>query len=194
MPDHADAPVAGLPRQPIVGAAHPIDAAHLAQLQPIRRRRARAQRLLDRGVDRVILVVAGHLLDQHAIARVLEDDEIADEIQEAPPVEDPLDHNLKLAQMLVGQPRAVDGPPGHEPFAVGGEGADARVEAVGDDQRLVEGEQRRDLLLVGLELIEGRPDGGLFVGGVLQFHDRQRQAVDEQHHVRRGARGGSRPR
>ena len=57
-------------------------------------------------------------------------------------------------------------------------------DAVGDDQRLVGGEQRRDLRLVGLELVEGAPDGGVLVGGVLQLDDRERQAVDEQHDVR----------
>ena len=33
-------------------------------------------------------------------------------------------------------------------------------------------------------MLEGRPDVGVLVGGVLQFDHRQRQAVDEQHHVR----------
>ena len=32
---------------------------------------------------------------------------------------------------------ALDGPPGHEPLLVGGERADARLDAVGDDERLV---------------------------------------------------------
>ena len=37
---------------------------------------------------------------------------------------------------------------------------------------------------VGLELVPGRPDGGVLVGRVLQFDHAQRQAVDEQHYVR----------
>ena len=48
----------------------------------------------------------------------------------------------------------------------------------------VPGEQRRDLGLVGLQLVEGVPEGRVLVGRVLQFDDGQRQAVDEQHHVR----------
>ena len=51
-------------------------------------------------------------------------------------------------------------------------------------QRRVGREQRRDLRLVGLELLEGRPDRRVLVGRVLELDHRQRQPVDEQHHVR----------
>ena len=183
VPDDADAPVAGLAGPAGLGTVHQVDAAHVAELRRLRAGRAGAQGLLDRRVDRVVLMVAGHLLDQHAVAGVLEDDEGADEIEEAAPVEDALDDDLELAEPVVGQCRAVDGAPGHEPFAVGGEGADAGMDAVGDDQRLVEGEEGGDLLFVGLKLVEGGPDGGVLGGRVLQFHDRQRQAVDEEHDI-----------
>ena len=43
--------------------------------------------------------------------------------------------------------------------------------------------QRRQLGLVGLELLPGGPDGGLVGGGVLEFDHPQRQAVDEQNDV-----------
>ena len=46
-----------------------------------------------------------------------------------------------------------------------------------------EGEQRRDLRPVGLKLLEGRVDRGVFVGWVLQLDDAERQSVDEQHDV-----------
>jgi hypothetical protein len=36
-------------------------------------------------------------------------------------------------------------------------------------------------------LLPGCPDGGVRIGGVFQFNDRQRQAVDEQHEVRPAA-------
>ena len=45
-------------------------------------------------------------------------------------------------------------------------------------------EQRRDLRLVGLELLEGGPDRRVLVGRVLQLDHGERQAVDEQHDVR----------
>ena len=37
--------------------------------------------------------------------------------------------------------------------------------------------------LVGLELLPGRPQGGVLIRRVLEFNDAQRQAVDKQHHV-----------
>jgi hypothetical protein len=52
---------------------------------------------------------------------------------------------------------------------------------------VVRGEERRDLGLVGLELLEGRPDRGVLVRRVLQLHDGQRQAVHEEHKVRPAA-------
>ena len=45
-------------------------------------------------------------------------------------------------------------------------------------------EERRDLLLVCLKLRERLPDVGVFVRRIFQFNDAQRQAVDENHHVR----------
>ena len=54
---------------------------------------------------------------------------------------------------------------------------------IGDHQRLVEDEQVRDLGLVGLELVECRPDVRLLVGRVLELDHRDRQAVDEAHQV-----------
>jgi hypothetical protein len=41
----------------------------------------------------------------------------------------------------------------------------------------------RDLLLVGLKLVEGRPDRGAFSGGILQFDHRKRQAVDKKNDI-----------
>ena len=184
VPDDADSPVAGVARQPFLLAAHPVQAAHLPDPGRLRRGRTRAQRLLDGRVDRVVLMVAGHLLDYSAVPRILEDDEITHQVEEALRVEDPLDQHLELAEVLVVQRRAADRPPRHEPLAVRGEGPDGRVDPVGDDQRLVEGEQRRNLLLVRLELVERGPNGGFLVGRVLQLQHGQRQAVDEEHHVR----------
>ena len=102
-------------------------------------------------------------------------------------LEDALDHHLQLRQMRIGQALARDGAPGLEPLAPGGERADTRLHAVGDDQQRVRSEERRDLGLVGLELLEGRPDGGVLVRRVLELDDRQRQAVDEEHDVRPAA-------
>ena len=78
---------------------------------------------------------------------------------------------------------AGDGSPGLEPLPAGGEGADSGFRAVGDDQQLVEGEERGDVRLVGLELLPGAFDCGAFVGRVLEFDDAEREAVDEEDDV-----------
>jgi hypothetical protein len=89
--------------------------------------------------------------------------------------------------MRIGQALARDGAPGFEPLAPGGERADTRLHAVGDDQQRARGEERRDFGFVGLELLEGRPDRGILVRRVFELYDRQRQAVDEEHDVRSAA-------
>ena len=86
--------------------------------------------------------------------------------------------------MRIGRRLAGYGAPGLEPLPAGGQRADAGLVPVGDQQRLVHGEEGGQLGLVGLELPPRRPDGGVLVGGVLQLDDPQGQAVDEQHHVR----------
>ncbi len=74
--------------------------------------------------------------------------------------------------------------PRQEALAVGRERTHARVQAIGDHQRLVEHEQVGNLGLVGFELIEGRPDIRLLSRRVLEFDHRNRQAVDEAHQIR----------
>ena len=56
--------------------------------------------------------------------------------------------------------------------------------AIADHHGHVGVEQVANLFLVGLYLVEGIPDVGLLVGGVLQLDHCQRQAVDEGHQVR----------
>jgi hypothetical protein len=83
----------------------------------------------------------------------------------------------------VRQGLAGDGPPRLEPLCPRREGADAGFDAIGDDEHGVEGEQGGEFRLVGLELVEGAPEGRVLVRGVLEFEEHQGQAVDEQHHV-----------
>ena len=130
------------------------------------------------------LVIARHLFHQRAAAVILEHDEVTNECQEAAGIKDALDHHLQLRNVRVGQRLPRDGAPGLEPFSPGGQGADTGIEPVRDHERGVEGKQRGDFDLVGLQLLPRGPDGGLFIDRVLQLDDRLRQAVDEQHHVR----------
>ncbi len=71
-----------------------------------------------------------------------------------------------------------------EPLPAGAESPYAGGETVGDEKDGVGGEQGRDLRLVGLKLVERRPDGSVLVGCVLQLDHGEGQAVHEQHDVR----------
>ena len=180
VPDYADALVAGRAaglRFRAIGAARFAHARCISRVDG-------AQGFAQRDVDGVELVVAGQLLDQQAAAVVLEDLEVAHEIEKAAAVGHPLQDDLQFGQGGRGQVFAVDGAPGHEAFAVRGERPQARVAAVGDDQRGVVDKEAGDFGFVGLELVIGVPDGGLGVGGVFEFDHGQGQAVDEEDDVR----------
>ena len=131
----------------------------------------RPQGLIYRNLDGVELVIPGHLLDQSAAAIVVEHDEVADHGEEAARLKDAFQHHLKFGQVRVGQRLPGDGAPGLEPLPTGSQRADTGLGSVGDHQRLVHGEQEGQLRLVGLELLPGRPDGGVLVRRVLQFDD-----------------------
>ena len=85
--------------------------------------------------------------------------------------------------MRVGQGFPGDGAPRLELFPPGGEGADAGLGAVRHHQQLIHGEQGRQFGLISLKLLPSGPDGGVFVGRVLEFDDAQGQAVEEQYDV-----------
>ena len=152
---------------------------------PLQRRRP--QGLADRNPHGVELVIAGHLLDQRPAAVVLEYDEVADERGKPVRRTDALEHHLELGHVRVRQGLARDRPPRLEPLPPGGERPDARLDPVRDHEHRVHGEERRQLGLVGLQLLPRRPDGGVLVYRVLELDDAQGQAVDEQHDV--GAAG-----
>ena len=146
----------------------------------------RAHRLAHRHLHGVELMVTGHFLeDGHTV--ILENDEVAHEIKEAPGVEQTLDQHLQLGHTGVCQSLAGDGAPRLEPLAASRERARARRNTIGHDEHDVGREKRRDLGLVRLELLERGPDGRVLVGRVLELEHRERQAVDEQHHIRPAA-------
>ena len=129
-------------------------------------------------------MIPGHFLDECTAPVVLEDDEVADEREEARRHAGTLQHDLQLRQERIGQRLARDRAPRLEPLPPGGERADARLDPVGNDERRVHGEERRQLGLVGLELLPGAPDGRVLRRRVLELNQPERQPVDEQHHVR----------
>lgn len=137
---------------------------------------------LDGGLDGEELVVAGVDLCEGGAA-VLEEDEVLEVFGEAGRVEEAVDEDVEFGYGLGGGGVTVDGAPGHEVFPAGGERSGAGLDAVGDDEDLVGGEEGGDLLFVGLELVVGGPDVGGGVGGVFEFDDGDGQAVDEDDDV-----------
>ena len=132
------------------------------------RGRGGPDRATDRLVDGVVLVIAGQLLDDR-LAVVLEDGEMSNQVEEPILGEDPLEQDLEFRGALGRDVDALDGPPGHEPLPIGGERADAGLQAVGGDQDLIRGEEAGDVLLVGLELVESPSGRGVLVAGILQL-------------------------
>ena len=180
VPDDADTPVARFAARLSAGF---VTARRLGNARHFPLQLRSTQSLGDGRLHCVELVVARHLLHQGAAAVVLEYDEVAQQCQEAVGFTDAFKHHLQLRHIRVGQRLARDGAPGLEPLPPGCQGTDAGIEPVRHHERDVEGEQRGDFGLVGLQLLPGGPDGGLFIDRVLQLDDRQRQPVDEQHHV-----------
>ena len=133
VPDHANAPVARLTARPPAGLVATRDLGDPVGLAP---QLGGPQRLRHRHLHRMELVVARHLLDQRPAARVLEDDEVPDEVEEAAAFQiSPRSSPATRAVRRRRQRLARDGAPGLEPFPPGGKRADPRLDAVGDDQQ-----------------------------------------------------------
>jgi len=145
-------------------------------------RRRRLKHTFHHSAHGMELVVASHFLDQSAV--VFEQDEMAQVVEQQFALEQAMHQRLQFLHRpeRVGA-HAVDGAPGHEALRRCGERAHARLDAIGNDQHSIGNEQVGDVFLVGLELVEGSPDIGVLVAGVLQLQHRQRQPVDEQHQV-----------
>jgi hypothetical protein len=92
----------------------------------------------------VELVVAGHLLDELARRRrrILEDDEVADQVEEAPRSKTPSITTCSSGRCGRRASRPVMVRQGLNHSLPGAERADARLHAVGDDQHGVGREQR----------------------------------------------------
>ena len=71
------------------------------------------------------LVVAGDLLGHGSAAEVFEDDEVANEVEEPPLVENSLDHDVEFREMCRGKCLASNRAPGLEPLPPRPERSDA---------------------------------------------------------------------
>ncbi len=131
------------------------------------------------------LVVARHLLrDAARRAALLEDDEVAQEVQKAPVIEGARQHHLQLGHPGGRIFAAGDRPPGLEPLLARTERTDARRNAVGHDERGVGREEGGHLGLICLQLLDSRFDGRILVCRVLQLDDCERQPVNKKDNIR----------
>ena len=138
---------------------------------------------LDGAIDCVVLVVARHDLRQ-AAAGFAEHGEVTQHIEEPLLLEHALDQRRKFRQALFQNSLAIRGAPRHEAFQVGGQRSHARRDAIRRDQQRIGVKQRRNLLLVSLQLVERARQVRACAARRLQLDHGKRQTVDEQHNVR----------
>ncbi|GIW98692.1 MAG: hypothetical protein KatS3mg111_2025 [Pirellulaceae bacterium] len=132
---------------------------------------------------RAELVVGRDLLDDVAGAFVFFKRDAVPQIVDQPRrLEQSLDQNFQNVMSRIAV--IFDRSPRREAVVVGGQGTDARGIAIADRQQLVVDEQRWNVLLVVLQLAIGLPQVGLLVGGILQFNDGNRQAVQKDNQIR----------
>ena len=118
---------------------------------------ARPHRLFHRRVHGVELVVAGDDLMQPVTIRVfLEHNEVLDEVEETPRVEDAADERIEFQDGLARFILAVNRPPDFEPFLTRRQRPHPRMQAVRDHQHLVVVEEATDLLFMRFGAV-GRP-------------------------------------
>ena len=129
MPDYAHSPITRLAARLLGGL---VAAGQFTNSFSFSHSRS-AQRFLDRDVYGVELMVPGHFFSNSPTAEVLEDDEVADEIEKAALIEDALDDNLEFRKVGVGESFAADRAPGLKPFPTRRKRADLRLNSVGDE-------------------------------------------------------------
>ncbi len=131
----------------------------------------------------VELVVARDLL--HQLAVILKQDEVTDVVQQV--LLGPVRHAPGFAVLETPQ-RSMFTPSivrqAMKRSALAESDPIQRISTVRDHHTSLVPEHVRDLLLVRLDLVERLPDVGVLVGGVFEFQQHQRQAVDEQDDVR----------
>jgi hypothetical protein len=129
-------------------------------------------------------VIAGDDLVQVARVRVfLEDDEVLQQIEKALPVEDAADQGFQLQLGGGGINLTINSAPQLEPLLVGGDRADAGLQPIAHHHYGVVLKQRGNLGFVGLQLGVGAPDGGAFIGGVLELDQAHGQPIEEHHQI-----------
>lgn len=130
------------------------------------------------------LMIPGDLLHHGAAAEIFKYDEVAQQIEKAPLLENSLDEDLKLRQVIFSERLAGDRAPRLEPLPAGAQRTDPRLDSVRDNQCLVVRKQRLDLGLVSLQLLVGVPNRRVFVGRILEFNHAEWESIHEDDDIR----------
>ncbi len=129
------------------------------------------------------LVIAGNLLHQPAV--ILEQHEVAQVVQQHRRLQHATHQRFQLVELAQRvDVHAIDGAPAGKALDIRRQRAHTRLAAITDHQNLVVVENIRNLLLVGLDLVECLDQISMHIRWVLQLQQHQRQAVDEQNDVR----------
>ncbi len=142
------------------------------------------QRLLQRDVHRMEMMIPRHFLGELATPIILKDDEVPNQIEEPALLEDTLNRHLQLGNTGVRRFITRNRPPRLEPFLACTQSADPALDTIRDHERAVVHEQRRNLLLIRLQLLPRRPDRRILIRRILELNHRQRQPIHKDHNIR----------
>ena len=134
--------------------------------------------------DGVELVVGSDFFDDLPV--FLKQAKTTNELQQTPLIENAPHQGLQVTvstQRINFVVNAFDRAPALKPFPISTQGAQPCLDAIADHQQHIGREQIWNVLLIGLKLVECRPDASLLIGGVFQFDHRQRQTVQVDHQI-----------
>ena len=126
-------------------------------------------------------MVLGDALDR-ASRLVAEDDEVAEEVEKPSGFEHSADQDLELRH-LGDDLATVDGLPRCVVLEARRERAHHRTQPIRGNADRVGGEDRRDVLAVGLQLVPGAFECGVLIACVLEFDEPHGQPVHEHDNV-----------
>ncbi len=113
----------------------------------------------------------------------LEDDEMPHQVEQCRWVQHAVNQGFELANQSRCFELAIRGFPRHETAQTRRQRSGFGFESVGYDQQAVVVEQAGNDRFIGLQLLVGRVDGGVFIDRVLEFDHHQWKAIDKQDHV-----------
>src|SRR5437667_1836534 len=99
------------------------------------------------------MIAGNQFVNGAAVRIVFKGDEVADQIEKAPLLEYTSNQSFEFERRSRGIKLSFNCAPDFEPFLIRSERTDPRFKSIGDNRHFVVVHQRRDLLLVGLDLV-----------------------------------------